>query len=149
VADKSPGGLLILIAARLRALRLKGKSTMRGIVFLCVLALAFPLYPGYSEDRIAEPAHVMAVPVFEGDVERPYEVIGEIKDNLRKPLAFMPDPSREKILAEIWERGRKMGADAVINARFGATEKTLFNHGRTPISGTAIKFKAESTPAAK
>ena len=33
-----------------------------------------------------------------------------------------------------------MGADAVVNARFGPTKTTLFNFGKTPISGTAIKF---------
>ena len=81
-----------------------------------------------------------APPVFSGDVERPYIVVGEIKDNLRKPFAFMPDPTKEQILAEIWERGKKFGADAVINARFSETKRTLFNHGKTSISGTAIKY---------
>ncbi|MFN5128980.1 MAG: heavy metal-binding domain-containing protein [Sphingomonadaceae bacterium] len=52
----------------------------------------------------------------------------------------MASPSKEKIYAEIWERARKMGADAVINARFGETQRTMFDHGRTPISGTAIKY---------
>lgn len=81
-----------------------------------------------------------AIPVFKGDSQRPYIVVGEIKDNLRKPFALMANPSEDKILAEIWERARKMGADAVINARFGKTERTILNHGRTPISGTAIKY---------
>lgn len=83
---------------------------------------------------------IAVVPVFESGVERPFKVIGEIKDNLRKPFSFSPNPTREEILAEIWERGRKMGADAVINARFGPTKVTVFSYGRTPISGTAIKF---------
>lgn len=80
------------------------------------------------------------VPVFEGDVDRPYRVIGEIRDNLRKHFAFQANPTKEKIHAELWERARKMGADAVINARYGPTQATAFNHGRTTISGTAIKF---------
>jgi hypothetical protein len=79
-------------------------------------------------------------PVYEGDIDCPYHVIGEIKDNLRKHFAFQADPTQQKIYAELWERGRKMRADAVINARYGATERTMFNHGRTPISGTAVKF---------
>lgn len=81
-----------------------------------------------------------AVPVYEGDVSRPYVVIGKIDDNLRKHFAFQANPTKVKIYAEIWERGRKLGADAVINAKFGQTVGTLFNHGRTPISGTAIKY---------
>lgn len=78
--------------------------------------------------------------VFAGDSDRPYRVVGIINDNLRKHFAFQANPTKEKIYAEIWERGRKMGADAVINARFGATKGSLFNHGSTPISGTAIIY---------
>jgi hypothetical protein len=85
-------------------------------------------------------AEIADPPVYAGDLDRPYRVIGEIRDNLRKHFAFQADPTQEKIYAELWERGRKMGADAVINARYGATERTMFNHGRTPISGTAVKF---------
>jgi hypothetical protein len=81
-----------------------------------------------------------AVPVFEGDVDRAYVVVGEVNDNLRKHFAFQADPTKEKIYAEIWERGRKMGADAVIHAKYGETRRTLFNNGRTPISGTAIRY---------
>lgn len=118
---------------------------MRHLFFLSLLVVT-PVAAVSSDQSRQE---VAPIPVFEGDVERPYEVIGEIKDNLRKPLAFMPDPSREKILAEIWERGRKMGADAVIHARFGPTKGTAFDHGRTPISGTAIKFKAAAVPTSQ
>jgi hypothetical protein len=80
------------------------------------------------------------VPVYEGSVDRPFIVVGEIRDNLRKHFAFQANPTKEKIFEELWERGRKLNADAVINAKFGATKGTPFNHGRTPISGTAIKY---------
>ena len=86
-----------------------------------------------------------AISVFEGDSDRPYRIIGKIDDNLRKHFAFQANPTKEKIYAEIWERGRKMGADAVINVRYGPTVGTLFNHGRTPISGTAIRFTDTKT----
>lgn len=113
---------------------------MRRVFLVKVLLVTTPLYAGDAESRDAIIAVDAGVPVFEGDVKRPYVVIGQIKDNLRKPFAFLANPTTEKILAEIWERARKMGADAVINARFGKTERTMFNHGRTPISGTAIKY---------
>jgi uncharacterized protein YbjQ (UPF0145 family) len=109
-------------------------------LFFTIL-LAAPLsHPVASEARMVENSVHDTVPVFEGDVTRPYVVVGEIRDNLRKPFAFMASPTKEKIYAEIWERARKMGADAVINARFGETQRTMFDHGRTPISGTAIKY---------
>ena len=79
-------------------------------------------------------------PVYEGEVDRPYIVIGKIDDNLRKHFAFQADPTKERIYAEIWERAQKIKADAVIHAKYGETRRTLFDHGRTPISGTAIKY---------
>lgn len=107
--------------------------------FAGFLALSLSV-PAPSQARSVSASAEGQVRVFEGDVARPYVVVGEIRDNLRKPFAFMASPSKEKILEEIWERARKMGADAVINARFGATKRTMFDHGRTPISGTAIKY---------
>jgi uncharacterized protein YbjQ (UPF0145 family) len=125
---------------------LAGESIIRRILLLTGLLAALLCYPAASEARTVANKAGGAIPVFEGDVTRPYEVIGEIKDNLRKPFAFMASPSKEKILAEIWERARKMGADAVINARFGETQRTMFDHGRTPISGTAIKYTEVAKP---
>ena len=94
-----------------------------------------------STDTIEDTQRVQpAIPVFEGDIVRPYRIIGKIDDNLRKHFAFQTNPTKAKIYAEIWERGKKMGADAVIYAKFGPTVGTLFNHGRTPISGVAVKF---------
>ena len=113
---------------------------MRRAALLSCLITILPLHPARSQNQRMYVSAEAAVPVFRGDVKRPYVVVGQIKDNLRKPFAFLPNPTAEKILAEIWERARKMGADAVINARFGKTERTMFNHGRTPISGTAIKY---------
>lgn len=119
---------------------------MRRAARLSCLVAILPLHPANSANQHIDVAVETAVPVFQGNVKRPYVVIGHIKDNLRKPFAFMADPTKEKIYAEIWERGRKMGADAVINARYGETKRTLFNHGSTPISGTAIKYTNEGKP---
>lgn len=33
-----------------------------------------------------------AIPVFEGDSDRPYRIIGKIDDNLRKHFAFQANP---------------------------------------------------------
>lgn len=112
---------------------------MRRILILWIfVTIMQPAVALDDTDRSDRPT--TAIPVFEGDSDRPYRVIGEIRDNLRKHFAFQKNPTKEKIYAELWERGRKMGADAVINARFGPTQATPFNHGRTPISGLAIKF---------
>ncbi len=91
-------------------------------------------------ESVATEQKTFDVPVYEGGVQRSYVVIGQIKANLRKHFSFQPNPTKAEIFAEIWERAEKLGADAVIDARFGPTKATLFDHGRTPISGTAIKF---------
>lgn len=106
---------------------------MRWILFI---SLFIAILLNSSVAAIAE----NSVPVLEGTVDRKYVVVGEIKDNLRKSFSFQANPTKEKIYAELWERARKMGADAVIYAKYGETKVTLFNNGRTPISGTAIRY---------
>jgi hypothetical protein len=106
---------------------------MRWIICACLFLSVVLNYSAFAQAG-------NSVPVFEGDVDRPYIVIGKIDDNLRKHFSFQANPTKEKIYAEIWERGRKMKADAVIYATFGETRRTLFNHGRTPISGIAIRY---------
>lgn len=110
------------------------------IIFIFIAATGYPSIGQASELAASAENTTISVPVYEGDVSRRYVIIGKIDDNLRKHFAFQANPTKTKIYAEIWERGRKMGADAVINAQFGHTVGTLFNHGRTPISGTAIKY---------
>ena len=110
-----------------------------------VLAMVTPVMAESIDTLDVKQKIQPAVPVFEGDIDRPYRVIGNIADNLRKHFAFQANPTKEKIYAEIWERGKKMRADAVINVKYGPTVGTLFNHGRTPISGTAIRFTDHNT----
>lgn len=106
---------------------------MRWILFV-ILFLAIPL----NSSVVGKVEN--SAPVFEGTVDRQYVVVGEIRDNLRKSFSFQANPTKERIYAELWERARKMGADAVIYAKYGETKVTLFNNGRTPISGTAIRY---------
>ncbi|MGP7795092.1 heavy metal-binding domain-containing protein [Sphingomonas sp. CLY1604] len=87
------------------------------------------------------------VPVFAGDIaDRPYRVIGEVKAGVRKATIFSKASSEAKIFRELWERAEKMGADAVINARYGNSHVTAVSWGKTNATGTAIKF-TEPAPA--
>ncbi|WP_231731274.1 MULTISPECIES: heavy metal-binding domain-containing protein [Sphingomonas] len=81
------------------------------------------------------------VPVFPNDItDRPYTVIGEVKAKVRKATIFSKEASQKKIYRELWERGEKLGADAVINARYGDSHVTALSWGSTTATGTAIKF---------
>jgi uncharacterized protein YbjQ (UPF0145 family) len=89
----------------------------------------------------------VGVPVFAYDLtDRPYTVIGEVKAGVRKATVFSKEASQEKIYKELWERAEKMGADAVINAKYGDSHISVMSWGKTNATGTAIKFNA--APAA-
>lgn len=92
------------------------------------------------------------LPVFPYDItDRPYEVVGEVKAGVRKATIFSKAPSQEKIYRELWERGKKLGADAVIKANYGDAHVTALSWGSVTATGVAVKFKqpAAATPAAK
>jgi uncharacterized protein YbjQ (UPF0145 family) len=83
----------------------------------------------------------VGVPVFPHDIsDRPYEVLGEVKAEVRKATIFSKEASQEKIYRELWERGEKLGADAVIKATYGDSRVTLMSWGSTGATGTAIRF---------
>ncbi len=62
----------------------------------------------------------MGVPVFPYDItDKPYRIVGVVTAGVRKATIFSKEPSQQKIYNEIWERGEKLGADAVIGAKYG------------------------------
>jgi uncharacterized protein YbjQ (UPF0145 family) len=84
----------------------------------------------------------VGVPVFANDItDRPYEVVGEVKAGIRKATIFSKEASQTKIYKELWERAEKLGADAVVNAKYGDSHVSAFSWGKTNATGTAIKFK--------
>ena len=88
----------------------------------------------------------VGVPVFPHDItDRPYTVIGEVKAKVRKATVFSKSASQKKIYRELWERARKKGADAVINANYGDSHISAMSWGQTNAKGTAIRFT--TTPA--
>ncbi|MDT7531629.1 heavy metal-binding domain-containing protein [Sphingopyxis sp. SE2] len=113
------------------------------------LAMLLALVPAHA--LVAKDAKTYAVvnedvgvPVFPNDItDRPYTVIGEVKAGVRKATVFSKEASQAKIYRELWEKAEKLGADAVINARYGDSHISAFSWGKTNATGTAIKF----TPA--
>ena len=82
------------------------------------------------------------VPVFPYDItDRPYDVVGEITAEVRKGTIFSKEASQTKIYHELWERGQKLKADAVINASYGNSRVTGMSWGSIRAKGTAIRFK--------
>lgn len=91
----------------------------------------------------------VGVPVFAYDItDRPYKVIGEVQAGVRKATIFSKEASQAKIYRELWERAEKLGADAVINAKYGDSHVTAMSWGKTNATGTAIKFVSAEEAAA-
>ena len=85
----------------------------------------------------------VGVPVFPNDItDRPYTVIGEVKAGVRKATVFSKEASQGKIYRELWERAEALGADAVVNAKYGDSHVSAMSWGKTNATGTAVKFTA-------
>ena len=83
----------------------------------------------------------VGVPVFAYDItDRPYIEVGEVKAGVRKATVFSKEASQVKVYKELWERAEKLGADAVINAKYGDSHVSAFSWGKTNATGTAVKF---------
>ena len=84
------------------------------------------------------------VPVTTADItDRPYRVVGHVHRNVRKATVFSKSASLEKLKKELWERGRALNADAVVNARYGDARITVMSWGANKVEGDAIKFLTE------
>ncbi len=124
----------------------RGVIEMKIIKILSAAALLALVPHTMVDAKKPKKAYVMVnedvgVPVFAYDItDRKYEVIGEVKAGVRKGSVFSKEASQTKIYKELWERGEKLGADAVINAKYGESHVSAFSWGKTNATGTAIKF---------
>lgn len=92
----------------------------------------------------------LEVPVVAGDItDRPYRVVGEVTAEVRKATIFSRAPSHAKVYRELWERAERMGADAVVNARYGDARVTALSWGSRRATGQAVKFLTDAEIAAQ
>ena len=89
-------------------------------------------------------------PVVAGDITgRPYRVLGQITAEVRKATLFSSSPSQQHVYRELWERARRLHADAVINAQYGNARVTGLSWGSRRSHGEAIKFLTDAEIAAQ
>lgn len=117
--------------------------------YVAMLALTFLAFPASAQNVSPNPGYAdlagLPVPVVEGDItDRPYRVIGPVIAGVRKATMFSKSASPEKVYRELWERGKKMGADAVIHATFGEAHITALSWGSREARGQAIKFLSDA-----
>lgn len=120
--------------------------------FVAAFASAVAIFAAHTP-AAAEPANAtpavneeFGVPVFPYDItDRPYTVVAEVKAGVRKATIFSKAPDQGKVYRELWERAKKLGADAVIKASYGDPHVTAFSWGSVSATGVAIKFNAPAT----
>lgn len=90
----------------------------------------------------------IGVPVFPYDLpDRPYRVLGEVKAGIGNATLFSREVSQARLYRGLWKRAQALGADAVINARYGDSHVSAFSWGKTNATGTAIRFLARDAAA--
>jgi hypothetical protein len=85
------------------------------------------------------PAQVL---VTESDItDRPYISLGDINVTVRKATIFDDDPTQAKVNEELQEQAAKLGADAVVLARYGTVGMGFMSWGQMDGQGRAVQFK--------
>lgn len=141
----------LVISCQFAQQPLEGESKVKAVRFApMMLVVAIGMQPAIAKEAPKTFVVVnqdVGVPVFPYDLtDRPYTVVGEVQAGIRKATVFSKEASQEKIYRELWERAEKLGADAVINAKYGDSHVSAFSWGKTNATGTAIKFTT-ATPA--
>lgn len=123
----------------------KHLSALTGAALLVATSSIAQTSPVTDASAVYKASELPVPPVIAGDInDRPYTVVGQITAGVRKATVFSKSSSAEKIYRELWERGKKMGADAVVHASFGAAHVSAMSWGQTTATGVAIKFNDDA-----
>jgi hypothetical protein len=89
--------------------------------------------------RAATP--VDQIRVVEGDItDKPYKSLGDVSVTVNKVSIFNADPTREMVDQRLRAQAAKLGADAVIQVRYGTVGISPVSWGSLDGKGRAIAF---------
>jgi basic membrane lipoprotein Med (substrate-binding protein (PBP1-ABC) superfamily) len=89
--------------------------------------------------RAATPAD--KIQIFEGDItDRPYKSLGDVSATVNKVSIMNADPTREMVNARLKTEAAKLGADAVIQVRYGTVGMAALSWGALDGKGRAIAY---------
>lgn len=93
---------------------------------------------------VRAPTPVDQIQIFEGDVtDKPYKSLGEVSVTVNKSTLFNADPTREMVNQRLRQQAAKLGADAVIQARYGTVGVSAFSWGSLDGKGRAIVYEKQ------
>jgi hypothetical protein len=82
------------------------------------------------------------IQIVEGDMaDRPYKSLGDISVTVNKTTLFNADPTREMVNQRLRNRAAELGADAVIQVRYGTVGIGLMSWGSLDGKGRAVAFE--------
>lgn len=114
------------------------------VALLAVLALS----AGAGAQNVAprpEMTHArlmqMQIRVIREDItDHPYRVIAEVQADASQLLRFSGRPTNKKLAEELWDEAQKLGADAVLNARYSDLETSGLTYAQRRAYGQAVRF---------
>jgi hypothetical protein len=87
------------------------------------------------------PTPVEQIRVIEGDVtDKPYKSLGDVSVTVNKVSILNADPTREMVDQRLRAQAAKLGADAVIQVRYGTVGISALSWGSLDGKGRAIAF---------
>ena len=103
---------------------------------------------GWATTQVARPATAVAaraptpvdqIQITEGDVtDKPYKSLGDVSVRVNKVTLFNADPTRDMVNQRLRAEAAKLGADAVIQVRYGTVGISAMSWGSLDGKGRAI-----------
>jgi hypothetical protein len=98
---------------------------------------------GIAHEKII-PTEPNEIIVTDKDItDRPYIALADLEVSASKLTVFNKDPTKEDINKRLRNEAAKLGADAVILARYGSVGISPMSWGKMEGRGRAIKFSEE------
>jgi hypothetical protein len=122
---------------------------LRALAAVSALTLLGACAEGWSTSQVtktAEPARAARpaaqIEIIEGDVaDRPYKSLGDISVTVNKVTIFNADPTHDMMNQRLRNEAAKLGADAVIQVRYGTVGRVALSSGSLNGKGRAIVFE--------
>lgn len=128
---------------------MRGVAKSRAIIAAGLIAGLAGCADGWSTSSVSRspaataraPTPVDKIEIIEGDVaNRPYKPLGDVSVTVNKVTIFNADPTREMVNQRLRAEAAKLGADAVIDVRYGTVGISLVSWGSLDGKGRAIVF---------
>jgi len=124
-------------------------ACFRVVIGVGLLAALSACADGWSTSNVAPqaaaagraPTPVEKIQIIEGDVtDKPYKSLGDVSVTVNKVMIFNADPTRQMVDQRLRTEAAKLGADAVVQVRYGTVGMSMVSWGSLDGKGRAIAY---------